>query len=42
MVRAQLIQDVRLLPNEYTIATAELVGEDSLNRINPYFLNWIH
>ena len=28
MVRVQLIQDVRLLPNKCTIATAELVGED--------------
>ena len=28
MVRVRLIQDVRLLPNECTIATAELVGED--------------
>ena len=28
MVRVQLIQDVRLLPNECTIANAELVGED--------------
>ena len=28
MVRVQLIQNVHLLPNECTIATAELVGED--------------
>ena len=28
MVRVQLIQDVCLLPNECTIATAELVGKD--------------
>ena len=28
MVRVQLIQDVRLLPNECAIATAELVGKD--------------
>ena len=28
VVRVQLIQDVLLLPNEYTVVEAKLVGED--------------
>ena len=35
MVRVQLIQDLRLLPNECTIAAAELVGESVHNLNQP-------